>query len=79
MSSCIRLSFKSNQDMQVVADFIREFICSMRGINILGETRVSVDYRPQLSYKIDSDGSIEITYEPRNDVGIDIVEISNDE
>lgn len=79
MSSRIRLTFKSNQDMSKVADFIHGFICSINSIHILGETRTSIDVRPDLSYVIDGDGTIEILYEPRNGVGIDIVEISNDE
>lgn len=79
MSSRIRLTFKGNQDMSKVADFIHGFICSINCVHILGETHSSIDVHPDLSYVIDSDGSIEILYEPRNNVGIEIVEISNDE
>lgn len=79
MSSRIRITFKSNPDMSKVADFIHEFICSINCVHILGETRTSIDVRPDLSYVIDSDGSIEVLYESRNNIGIDIVELSNDE
>ena len=79
MSSRIRLTFKGNQDMSKVADFIHGFICSINCVHISGETRASIDFHPDLSYTIDSDGTIEVIYEPRNGVGIDIVEISNDE
>lgn len=79
MSSSIRLVFKSYQDKSKIADFIHEFICCMRSVNITGETQVSIDYHPKLSYNIGYDGTIEVVYVPREDISIDITTCDNDE
>lgn len=73
MSSRIRLTFKSNKDMSKVADFIHGFICSINYIHVLGETRSFIDARPDLSYTIDSDGTIEVLYDTRDGNSIDVV------
>lgn len=79
MSSSIRLEFKCYQDKSKIADFIHEFICGIRGVYISGETQVSLDHRPQLSYNIGYDGTIEIVYVPRDDYSIDVTMCDSDE
>ena len=79
MSSRIRLTFKGNQDMSKVADFIHGFICSINSVHILGETRSFIDVRPDLSYAIDSDGTIEVIYETREDYSMDVMTCDSNE